>query len=152
MPAPDAAPTDRRSCDRHSAATVALNAPLFFIDPDAANQDAPFGHQMTVTHNPIHGTEYTVVTLELVNHDTTTTQETNVMKIDPARIGEAAALLQAVERSENSLALSPEACGNLAFLLRHAQNMAEVDILPHDFHEAVPLMVDSILGKDDSTD
>ena len=47
---------------------------------------------------------------------------------------------------------SREACGNLAFLLRHAQDMAEVDILPHDFHEAVPLVVDSILGKDDSTD
>ena len=122
------------------------------IDGRVMDREVARGHEMTVTHNPIHGTEYTVVTLELVNHDTTTTQETNVMKIDPARIGEAAALLQAVERSENSLALSPEACGNLAFLLRHAQDMAEVDILPHDFHEAVPLVVDSILGKDDSTD
>ena len=73
------------------------------------------------------------------------------MTIDPGRISEAAMLLQAVERSGNAFALTPQACGNLAWLLNHALDMAEAGTLPEDFHEAIPLMVDSILGGEQPT-
>lgn len=72
--------------------------------------------------------------------------------IDPERIGEAARLLYSIEQSGNALALRPEACGSLAWLLNHARDMVENDGLPHGFHEAVPLMVDMILGHPQVTE
>lgn len=56
--------------------------------------------------------------------------------------------MQSVAVSGNSLALTPEALDNLAFLLMHAVNMAEEGTLPHGFHEAIPLVTNSILGAE----